>query len=508
MTMIAKPKVLIFIVSYNAENFIESVLNRIPDEVWANERYDSEVLVIDDESPDETYYRAIDYQREHPDHNITLLRNPKNQGYGGNQKLGYHYAIKHGFELVVLLHGDGQYAPEYLPKMIEPILADEADVVFGSRMLKKSDALKGGMPLYKWFGNQILTTLQNRVLKSNLAEFHTGYRAYRVATLASIPFQYNSQYYDFDTDIIIQCIDTEQRILEIPIPTYYGDEISRVNGLKYAFLILKTTLLSRLITFGILYDPKFDYVADGTQYTPKLDFSSSHQFALDRVTSASSVVDIGCGPGFMAEALSDKEVELTSIDVHIHPKTEQFSNRTVEVNVEHYGFDDDFGEVDTILLLDIIEHLRNPEIVLNRLRDNFVQDNPQVIITTANIGFFVVRLGLLLGQFNYGKRGILDADHATLFTFNSLKRMLNNAGYEIVEVKGISAPYPLALGDNIFSRFLLAVNNLLIFFLKGLFAYQIAIVARPLPTLNQLLETAEQSSQEERSIYDKQFIGN
>jgi glycosyltransferase involved in cell wall biosynthesis len=146
--MAHKKKALIFIVSYNAEKFITSVLQRIPDAVWDNEVYDAEILVIDDESPDETFYRAVDYQRLFPHHRITVLCNPKNQGYGGNQKLGYHYAIQHGFDVVVLLHGDGQYAPEYIPAIIKPILDDEADVVFGSRMIKKSDALGGGMPLY------------------------------------------------------------------------------------------------------------------------------------------------------------------------------------------------------------------------------------------------------------------------------------------------------------------------------------------------------------------------
>ncbi|GAB5490232.1 MAG: hypothetical protein Phog2KO_04470 [Phototrophicaceae bacterium] len=492
-------KILIFIVSYNAENFIKSVLDRIPDIIWENDKFEAEVLIIDDTSPDNTYHHAVDYQVKNLNRNIKVFRNPENQGYGGNQKLGYHYAIENNFDVVVLLHGDGQYAPEYLPAMVQPILDDEADVVFGSRMLNKSDALKGGMPMYKWLGNQVLTQLQNRVLKSNLAEFHTGYRAYRVASLKKIPFQFNSNYYDFDTDIIIQCIDTGQRITEIPIPTYYGDEISHVNGMKYGFLILKTTFLSRMISFGILYDPKFDYVSDGSQYTTKQNFSSSHQFGLDRIQEKSSVIDIGCGPGFMAEALSEKDVNLTSFDIVIHPKTEQYSSRTVEVNIEEYDFPEEFDNIDTILLLDIIEHLRKPDVLMQNLRTSYVKHSPEIVITTANIGFFVVRFGLFLGQFNYGKRGILDADHATLFTFQSLIRLLKISGYEITEVKGIPAPYPLALGDNFFSQFLLKLNTFLIFFARGLFSYQIAIVAKPLPTLNLLLELAEDAKIEQET---------
>jgi glycosyltransferase involved in cell wall biosynthesis len=498
-----KKKVLIFIVSYNAEKFIGAVLNRIPAEVWHNDLYSTEALVIDDESSDETFFRAVDYQREHTDCCLTILRNAENQGYGGNQKLGYHYALNHGFDVVVLLHGDGQYAPECLPDMVTPILDDAADVVLGSRMMRRSDALRGGMPVYKWIGNQVLTALQNRILKAHLSEFHSGYRAYRVQSLASIPFQYNSDYFDFDTDIIIQLLGTGQRVLEIPIPTYYGDEICRVNGVRYGLLILRTSLLSRLVPFGILYDPKFDYVADGTQYTPKLGFSSSHQFALERIQPGTAVLDLGCGPGFMAEALAPKKVILTAIDKFIHPQVIQFSTRTVEADIETYDFTQDSEPVDTILLLDIIEHLRQPEALLEKLRQQYAHNDPNVIITTGNIGFFVVRFGLLFGQFNYGKRGILDMDHTRLFTFRALRRALANSGYIVLEEKGIPAPYSLAIGDNLLSRFLLALNRFLIVFSKGLFAYQIALVAQPQKTLEHLLQDAHTSSQEQLHGYDR-----
>ena len=115
------------------------------------------------------------------------------------------------------------------------------------------------MPLYKWLGNQVLTTIQNTILGTRLAEFHTGYRAFRVAALQAIPFRENSDYFDFDTEIIIQLLDTGARFREISIPTFYGDEISYVNGFKYAWLILWATLKSRLVKRGWLADLRFDY---------------------------------------------------------------------------------------------------------------------------------------------------------------------------------------------------------------------------------------------------------
>jgi glycosyltransferase involved in cell wall biosynthesis len=256
---IEKPRILIFIVAYKAESHIESVLDRIPSDIWESNKFDTEILVVDDASGDETAKRATQHMKENYRNNMVVLENQTNQGYGGNQKIGYNYAIKNNFDIVVLLHGDGQYAPEYLHDMVDPLVDRQVDAVFGSRMLKRKDALKGGMPLYKYAGNKILTKIQNLILGTRLSEFHSGYRAYRVETLKSIPLQYNSNDFDFDTDIIIQLVDNKLSIAEVPIPTFYGNEICYVNGIKYAINIVITTILSRLQLFGITYNLKFDY---------------------------------------------------------------------------------------------------------------------------------------------------------------------------------------------------------------------------------------------------------
>ena len=128
-------RVLIFIVAYNAEKTIDSVLDRIPEELRTK---DVEVLIIDDSSKDSTFATGLKRETPHADFKITILRNPENQGYGGNQKLGYRYAIDHGFDVVALLHGDGQYAPEKLPALLEPFFREDADAVFGSRIDRKS----------------------------------------------------------------------------------------------------------------------------------------------------------------------------------------------------------------------------------------------------------------------------------------------------------------------------------------------------------------------------------
>jgi glycosyltransferase involved in cell wall biosynthesis len=484
-------KVLIFVVCYKAENLIESVLSRIPTEVWDSDRFEAEVLVIDNQSPDRTFYAAEDYSKRHPHRKVTVLYNSKSQGYGGNQKIGFRYAIERGFDAIVLLHGDNRYAPERLPEMLEPILEGHADAVLGSRMIHKSAALKEGMPRYKWIGNQILTLIQNRILGSRLSEFHSGYRAYSAEAIMSIPFEHNSNGFDFDTDIIIQFLGTGKRITEVAVPTFYGNEITGAHGLGYVAKVLHSSILSRVTRLGIYYHPKFDYEPlTNCKYKSKFGYPSSHQFAYDQVERGATVIDIGCGPGFMAEALNKKAAKTISIDRQIQPTVKANSWKCVEANIDEYGFEEDVGKVDYILALDIIEHLKSPEGLLAKLRKRYSRDCPEVVITTGNIAFWPLRASLLFAGFHYGRRGILDMDHTRLFTFSSLVRTLRLNGYEVISKQGLPAPFPLAVGGGLFGKFLLSVNCFLIKISKSVFAYQIAVVVKPLPTLEHLLEDA------------------
>ena len=196
-------KTLILITAFNVEKFIEEVILRLPKELRES-RSDIEILIIDDASNDKTLEKIISIRDKYKDYKITCLSNKVNLGYGGNQKIGYHYAIKGNFDYVVLLHGDGQYAPEKILDMLNPLINNKADAVQGSRMIKKFDALKGKMPVYKFIGNIALTTIQNFLTKLNLTEYHSGYRSYKVAALKEIPFHLNSNQFHFDTQILIQ----------------------------------------------------------------------------------------------------------------------------------------------------------------------------------------------------------------------------------------------------------------------------------------------------------------
>jgi glycosyltransferase involved in cell wall biosynthesis len=232
------PRIGIFIINYNAVSHLINTLERIPVEVYKKVE---EIFVVDDCSTDNSYYAALGYKHEKKIDKLSVHVNKKNQGYGGNQKVGYQYALDRGFDIVALVHGDGQYAPEILQNLLTPLENGEADMVFGSRMAEKGAALKGGMPLYKYAGNKILSFVQNRLTGLNLSEYHSGYRLYATNALRQIPFHSFTNNWHFDTEIILALAERNLRIVERPIPTYYGDEICHVNGIPYALNCLFTS---------------------------------------------------------------------------------------------------------------------------------------------------------------------------------------------------------------------------------------------------------------------------
>lgn len=483
-------RLLIFVVAYNAERTIEQVLARIPGALIADKRIATEILIIDDASVDATFEAAHRSKLHEVAIPITVLQNPVNLGYGGNQKIGYRYAIDHGFDFVALLHGDGQYAPEELPRLLEPLLREEYDAIFGSRMLVAGNALRGGMPRYKYIGNRILTWMQNRIVGTRLSEYHSGYRIYSCSTLARLPFEANSNEFDFDTDIIIQLHNGGFRIGELPVPTFYGDEICHVNGVAYAAAIIWTSIVSKVQKLGLFYDPRFDLVADNTHYRPKFDFASSHSMALAEVQAADSLLLLGSGPAELVRPFAEKASSVAAVDLHADPALDAICNLTIEADLNAFSFDNLPIEPPPtkVLALDVIEHLASPEEFLGRLRDSLSLQTAEYLFTTANIGFLPVRLMLLLGSFNYGKSGILDRTHTRLFTISSLRRAFIHAGFEISELRGIPAPFPLALGPgSMLGRFLIWMNVLLLKLWPGAFSYQIMVVARPRPTVSRLL---------------------
>lgn len=490
-----RKKVLIFITSYNAEQHIEAILNSIPITFWNNAQYQTEVMIIDNASQDNTVNISNCYQLA-TGRAIKVLSNPINQGYGGNQKIGYTYAIEQDFDIVVFLDSSSPYTLDLLDELIVPIAQGDADVVLG--VGERTNI--GRTAQRNTFAHNVLTNIANRLLKSNLTELHSGYRIYSVEVLKVLPFQYNSNNLAFDTDILIQLSQNNFRIIELPCSSPYKDGLRRSFSMKYGWKYLSATLLAWIQRFNIYYHPKFDYNLHGSPYVSKTHFDSTHTLAIDRVKPGAVVIDIGCATGYVAKELKEKKkCRVYGYDQFFSDEAVKHCEEVFHVNCDDFELELPKNEtkIDTVLMLDVVEHLTDPNAFLTMLREKLSAHRPEIVITTGNIGFIMIRLSLLLGQFNYGKRGILDLTHKRLFTFSSLKQLLKHYGYEIIKVEGVPVPIPFIFGDNAFSNFLLKINRLFISLSKGAFSFQIAIIAKPLPTLNLLLNEAKERGEQE-----------
>jgi glycosyltransferase involved in cell wall biosynthesis len=475
-----KKRIGIFVIAYNAVNKLDWTLDRIPAEVW--EKVD-EVFLFDDCSTDNTYYAAIGYKHAKEVQKLTVHRNAKNLRYGGNQKAGYEYAIARDLDIVVMLHADGQYAPEALPELLAPLENDEADMVFGSRMANGGDPLAGGMPYYKFIGNKILTWIENRITGMKLSEFHSGYRLYSCAALKRVPFKQNSNEWHFDTDILIQFHEAGLRICERPIPTYYGDEICYVNGTVYALNCIRSAMKYRLHKAKLAYEPKYDI--DGAQYTYKrTDPYSSHSRIIEWIDRERprQVLEVGTATGYLSSEMVKRGCVVTGIeqDAEMAKIAEQHCAKMIVGDVENLDFST-LGTYDAIILGDVVEHLRNPREFLQKT-GKLLNKGGKILISLPNVANIWVRLNLLFGRFNYSRVGILDETHLRFFTLETSKKIARESGLEVISTSVTPIPLPLIMPSTSEGRplsFLHALNWGITKLRKTLFGYQFILICQP-----------------------------
>ncbi len=460
----------ILVVAYNAATTLASVLDRVP--VDFRKRV-SQVFVCDDASDDATYLVGLGYQQTSKDMPLSIIRHPENLGYGGNQKAGYKMAIEHDLDIIVMLHGDGQYAPEALEDVVGPLERGEADAVFGSRMMEKGAARAGGMPLYKYVGNRILTEVENRMLGTELSEFHSGYRAYSVRALKSIPFERNSDDFNFDTQIIIQLVDAGKRIKEVPIPTYYGDEICYVNGMKYARDVTVDVARYKLGRLGFI---AHETATVGETYAMKLGEESSHAVIRRWLAQmpASKILDLGSSGGLLAERARELGHHVVAVDLFEPEGVRDRVDRFVQADLNE-GIPPEVAEpggYDIVLCADILEHLVRPEELLKEIKP-LLAPHGMLIASVPNISHWYSRTRIALGMFDYDQRGILDETHMRFFTRRGMSRRLRNAGFEIIRQEATGIPVEnLLRGEGRFARVVRRLDRLGVKTRPTLFGYQ------------------------------------
>lgn len=239
--MIKGQKVIVVLPAYNASKTLEQTYAEIDRSVV------DDVILVDDASNDNTAEVAREIGIRH------VIRHEKNKGYGGNQKSCYRKALDLGADIIVMLHPDYQYTPALIVPMVSLIANKVYPVVLGSRILGKG-ALKGGMPLYKYFFNRLLTASQNLLMQQKLSEYHTGYRAYHREVLESIPFEENSDDFVFDNELLAQIFYKGYEIAEITCPTRYFEEASSINfkrSVQYGAGVMRVSMQYFLQKMGL-----------------------------------------------------------------------------------------------------------------------------------------------------------------------------------------------------------------------------------------------------------------
>ena len=279
-------------------------------------------------------------------------------------------------------------------------------------------------------------------------------------------------------------------IVEVPIPTYYGDEICHVEGVPYALNCIGTVLRARANRLYLVHHPKFD-VYDGGEYVFKTAPSSVHQHVLSRDWSAGTkVVELGAGHGQVGAALHERGVAVAAVD--LSPPEREFPFPYLEANLDEPFADrlvDEIrGPADVVLALDVIEHLRRPEESLQEIR-RAMKPGATLLASTGNVGYVLVRLMLALGFFNYGKKGILDLTHTRLFTKRSFCRTLEDEGFRVETVRGFGPPIRDMVGTSLLLRFLDSASSFLARVWPSLFGYQLLVEAQRLDGLDDILDS-------------------
>jgi glycosyltransferase involved in cell wall biosynthesis len=237
--MIANRKICVVLPAYNAARTLEMTFHEIPADVV------DDVILVDDASTDDTLRLAKKL-------GVFAVRHDYNKGYGGNQKTCYRLALERGADIVIMLHPDYQYTPKLLLPMASMLCSGLFDVVLGSRILG-TGALAGGMPLYKYMANRVLTFIQNILLGHKLSEYHTGYRGFTRSVMESLPLERNSNDFIFDNQMLSQVIYRGFRVGEISCPAKYFPEASSIDfhrSVIYGLGVLKTSISFRLARLG------------------------------------------------------------------------------------------------------------------------------------------------------------------------------------------------------------------------------------------------------------------
>ena len=432
------PRFGLFLVDCVDADTLRKTLSRIPAEldVW----FEEVVIMLDRPSGGSVSWAgALENETRFK---LRFHHPPRDSGFGAVRKAAFEYALRKGFDQVIVMRGDATHSPEKLPELIQLALTDP------SRFVLATELGQSRPPVSSRLSRRLSTFLLNRILGMRLRDYRTGFRLYHGEALKRIPFQLDADDTLFDIEIILQL-----RALGIPIyetPPADADGGARVNAgaikdihdahdARHDLLACATAIGYRLHQIHFTRNGRY-LVDHDVHYTLKRSKTGSHVQIVSAIAPGSAVLDLGCSNGLLARPLLEKNVRVTGVDAgpgeRLSKELDGYFQRDLELPLE-LPYERVF---DYVVCADVIEHLRNRAQLLRGAR-RYLKPDGKLIISTPNIALWFYRLSLLVGRFEYGPRGVLDETHVHLYTGSTFQREIERAGFTVVRRRVTSLPF-------------------------------------------------------------------
>ncbi len=409
---------------------------------------------------------------------LRIHRPPRDSGYGRVRKAAFEYALRRGFDHAVFMRGDGLHPPEALCSLVHSAVMGAPRLVIASRMVRRRETLRAGMPLARLAAHSLATGFQNRVLGMRLTDYHSGFRLYPVRDVERVPFQLNADDRSFDMQIMIQFRALGAAIDEVPVLPVWQEYATGREGLLEVLRACASAVDYRLHQLHLTRRGPF-FVEPGIYYTLKRSRTGSHMQIVDAIRPGTEVLDLGCSQGLLARPLREKDVRVTGVDASppegLADELAEYFQRDLENSLELPTG----RRFDYVVSSDVIEHIRNRAQLLRSAR-RFLKEHGRLIISTPNVALWFYRLSLLVGRFEYGPRGVLDEDHVHLFTGSTFRREVQGAGFHILRQRVTALPFEVVFQSTGRSRLIRSVERLYHLAARlwpSMFAYQYILEA-------------------------------
>ena len=468
-----RPRIALFLFDCEAPSTLAATLARIPE---AAARRIAEAIVMAGREPG---FAPEDLGAGERPFELRVHRQPRETGYGGARKAALEHALRERFDVVVCMRGDGAHPPEALPELLAAAIEGGHRFVLGSRFADRRSAVRGGMPLARLAGHALATGVLNRVLGLRVRDYMTSFRVLHTRPLRRVPFHLDADDRIFDPHLLLQLRALGVTPHEVPVAGTWREDDAAREELDHVRRAATVALAYRLHQLHVVRRGRY-FVDTGVHYTFKWSEHGSHMQIVGLIRPETRVLDLGCSQGLLARPLKEKAVRVVGVDGRpadddLAEELEDYLQRDLELPLEiPKGRDFDY-----VVCADVIEHLKGRAQLLRSAR-RYLKADGRLVISTGNIAIWFYRLSLLAGRFNYGPRGILDSDHAHLYTRDSFRREVEAAGFRVVGERVTSLPFEIVFRSTGRSRFVRALSSgyhAVARFWPELFAYQIILEA-------------------------------